>query len=223
MIIDLDVEGKDVIVIGGGQEGSRKVKALLGQGCNIILISDKIDKDLDDLAKNNKIKFIQRNIKDAVIIDELGIKPFMILAATDDKVLNRRFVEKARELGALAYAADDPNISDFIHPAIINIKDTLFIAISTKGASPAMARVLRIRVEEALKDIISDEDLALIKVANYARSRAINRLAKVEERKRYLYTIINDDNIKALIKNNKLEDAKREAIEILERWNWSIK
>ncbi len=219
MIIDLSVEGKDVIVIGGGQEGSRKVKALLGQGCNIILISDRIDEELDDLVKNNKIKIIRKSIDNADIIDELSVKPFMILAATDDKVLNRKFVEKARELGALAYAADDPNISDFIHPAIINIKDTLFIAISTKGASPAMARILRIRAEKALKDIITDDDLALIKVANYARSKAIDKLTKVEERKRYLYSIINNDNIKRLIKNNKLEDAKREAIEILERWN----
>lgn len=219
MIIDVDVEGKDVIVIGGGQEGSRKVKALLGQGCNIILISDTFDESLTDLAKENKIRIIQRNINDANIIDELGIKPFMILAATDDKALNRKFVKKARELGALAYAADDPSISDFIHPAIISIKDTLFIAISTKGASPAMARVLRMRVEEALKDIISDEDLAMIKVANYARKQAIDRFDNLEERKRYLYEVINNVIIQSLIKDNKLEEAKREAMEMLERWS----
>ncbi|RMF30451.1 MAG: bifunctional precorrin-2 dehydrogenase/sirohydrochlorin ferrochelatase, partial [Candidatus Nitrosothermus koennekii] len=116
-------------------------------------------------------------------------------------------------------AADDPSVSDFIHPAIINIKDTLFIAISTKGASPAMARVLRMRVEDALKDIITDEDLAMIKVANYARNEAINRLNNTEERKRYLYEVINNDAIKTMIKNNKLEDAKKEAIKILERWS----
>ncbi|GIU71037.1 MAG: hypothetical protein KatS3mg003_0516 [Candidatus Nitrosocaldaceae archaeon] len=219
MIIDLNIEGKDVIVIGGGQEGTRKVQALLGQKCNVILISDNFDDYLYNLAKDNNIKIIQRKLVDASILDELNIKPFMVLAATDDKELNRKFVEKARELGALAYAADDPSVSDFIHPAIINIKDTLFIAISTKGASPAMARVLRMRVEDALKDIITDEDLAMIKVANYARNEAINRLKNAEERKRYLYEVINNDAIKTMIKNNKLEDAKKEAIKILERWS----
>ncbi len=218
MIIDLDVEGKDIIIVGGGEEGSRKVNALLGQGCNIIVISDTFNEHLIDLARDGKIKIIQQELKDASIIDELGIKPFMILAATDDRALNKSIVKKARELNAFAYAADDPSISDFIHPAIINIKDTLFIAISTKGASPAMARVLRMRIEDALKDIIKDEDLAMIELTKFARMHAINKLDKPEERKRYLYTIINDERINEMIQNNKLEEAKREVIEMLERW-----
>ncbi len=220
MIIDLNLQNKDVVVIGGGVEGFRKVKALLGQECNITLITDTINEELSTLIKDNNIKLIQRHLNNANILNELP-KPFMVLAATDNKILNKALVKRAKALGSLAYAADDPSISDFIHPAIINIKDTLFIAISTKGASPAMARILRIKVEERLKDIISDDDLALICLTNYARRRAINKIDNLDERKRYLYTIINNSKIKELIKSNKLEDAKEEAMEILERWHES--
>ncbi len=218
MIIDLNVENKDIIVIGGGEEGFRKVKSLLGQGCNITLIADNINEELSNLIKDNNIKVIKTHLNNADILDNLP-KPFMVLAATDDKMLNKAIVKKAKELGSLAYAADDPSISDFIHPAIINIKDTLFIAISTKGASPAMARVLRIKIEERLKDIINDEDLAMINLTNYARTKAMSKINNLEERKRYLYTIINNAKIKELIKNNRLDDAKEEAISMLEKWH----
>lgn len=216
MIIDLNIRGKDVIVIGGGREGSRKVQALLGQGCNIIVISEKFDEYLENLAKDNRIKVVKMSIKDLNVLDEY--KPYMVLAATDDKELNRTIVKKAKELGALAYAADDPEISDFIHPAIINIKDTLFIAISTKGASPLMARLLRMKIEDAIKDIIKDEDLKMIELTNFARTKAMKVLNNTEERKMYLYTIVNDERINELIKNNMLEEAKNEALNILERW-----
>ncbi len=218
MIIDLNVEGKNIIVIGGGEEGTRKIRALLGQNCNITLISDNINDYLSSLVKEGKISFIQRHINDANILDEINIKPFMVLATTDDKALNRMIIEKAKSMNAFAYAADDPEVSDFIHPAVINIEGVLFIAISTKGASPAMARVLRMKIEEMIKSIISKDDLEMIKLTNFARTKSITKLKTVEERKKYLYTIINDAKINEMIRNNKLDEAKREVIEILERW-----
>ena len=219
MIIDLNVKGKDIVIVGGGNEAFRKVKALVGQDCNITIISNSFDEQLLDLIKHYDIDIIKQELKDASILDNLNFKPYMVLAATDDKSLNRLIVDKAKRLGALAYAADDPSISDFIHPAVINIKDTVFIAISTKGASPAMARLLRIKLEKALDDIIKDEDLELIRLAEFVRSKALSILKSQEQRKRYLYSIIENEKIRDMIKNNKLEEAKKEAMAILERWN----
>ncbi|MGH9921309.1 MAG: precorrin-2 dehydrogenase/sirohydrochlorin ferrochelatase family protein, partial [Nitrososphaerales archaeon] len=114
--------------------------------------------------------------------------------------------------------ADDPAASDFIHPAVINIGDTVFVTISTKGQSPAMARTLRIKAERVLKRLITKEDVDFVKLAGFARNAAMSSLKDSTSRKKYLYAVIKDSKIKNLIKSKKFEDAKSAAMEILEAW-----
>lgn len=214
MIVDINIQGKNVVVIGGGVEGTRKVKALLGQGCNITVISNRFNKYLSSLAEEGKIKVIKMKVSDPSILEMLE-KPFLVLATTDDKELNRRIVEKARSMGALAYAADDPSVSDFIHPAVINIADTLFIAISTKGSSPAMARMLRIKAERILKRMIKEEDIEMIRIADYARGLALKHINDQSVRKSYIYSIIKDREIAEMLKDKRIDDVKRKVESML--------
>ena len=88
------------------------------------------------------------------------------MATTNDKVLNRKIVQKARKMKSYAYASDDPEISDFAHPSVINIADTLQVAVSTGGSSPAMARKIKIKIESFLKKNISSDDILQIKLQN---------------------------------------------------------
>jgi precorrin-2 dehydrogenase/sirohydrochlorin ferrochelatase len=217
MIIDLNVAGKPVIVIGGGTEGTRKVKSLLGQGCKITVISNRMNKFLTNLAKQKKIELLKMTLRDATVLDRFN-KPFLVLAATNARDLNRELVKRAKDKGSFAYAADDPAASDFIHPAVINIGDTIFITISTKGKSPAMTRMLRIRAERVLKRLITHEDVEYIKLASFARTAAMGALKDAMTRKKYLYAVIKDKRIKNLIKSKKYEDAKSAAMEMLEAW-----
>lgn len=217
LIIDLNLAGKLVIVIGGGIEGTRKVKSLLGQNCKVIVVSNRLNKFLLKLAEEGKIDVVKATLKDANILDRFE-KPFLVLAATNDRALNRELVQKAKKIGAFAYAADDPAISDFTYLALINIEDAVFIAISTKGKSPAMARMLRIKAERVLKRLIKEDDVEYIKLANFARDAAKNKLKDSNSRKKYLYTVIKDKKIKNLIKSKKFDDAKSTAMEILEAW-----
>jgi precorrin-2 dehydrogenase/sirohydrochlorin ferrochelatase len=217
VIIDLNIAGKLVIVVGAGTEGTRKVKALLGQSCKIIVVSNRLNKFLLDLVKEGKIHIVKATLKNANVLDKFE-KPFLVLACTNDRDLNRKMVQKARQIGAFAYAADDPTASDFIHPAVINIGDTVFVTISTKGQSPAMARTLRIRAERVLKRLITKEDVEYVKLAGFARNAAMGSLKNPASRKKYLYAVIKDGRIKNLIKNKKFEDAKSAAMEMLEAW-----
>ncbi|MEM3084052.1 MAG: bifunctional precorrin-2 dehydrogenase/sirohydrochlorin ferrochelatase [Nitrososphaerales archaeon] len=217
MIVDLNLAGKLVIVVGGGTEGTRKVKSLLGQECKIVVVSNRLNKFLLHLAKEGKVDIVKTKLKDASILDKFE-KPFLVLACTDDRLLNRDLVRKAKGAGAFAYAVDDPSVSDITYLAIVNIGDTLFVAISTKGKSPAMARILRIKTERILKRLIKEEDVEYIKLANYARGAAKGMLKDSGERKKYLYTVIKDKKIKTLIKSKKFDDAKNKAMEILETW-----
>jgi precorrin-2 dehydrogenase/sirohydrochlorin ferrochelatase len=217
LIVDLNLAGKLVIVVGGGTEGTRKVKSLLGQNCKVIVVSNRLNKFLLDLAEEGKIDVVKATLKNAVILDRFE-KPFLVLACTNDRSLNRELVQKAKKLGAFAYAADDPAVSDITYLAIINIDDTVFVAISTKGKSPAMARMLRIRAERVLKRLIKEEDVEYIKLANFARDAAKSTLKDSNARKEYLYKVIKDKRIKNLIKSKKFDDAKSTAMEILETW-----
>lgn len=217
MIVDLNLTGKHVIVLGGGVEGSRKVRGLLGQNCKITVVSERLNSYLEELANNKKIDVVKMKIKDSSILDRYN-DIFLVLAATDDKELNRKIVEKGRYKNAFVYAADDPPISDFSYASIINIEEVMQVAISTYGKSPIMARKLRIKAERILRRTIKHSDIENTKLQEFARNAARPRIKTVTERKRYLYSLINNKNIQSLINENKIEEAKIAAIEVLNHW-----
>jgi len=218
LIVDLNLIGKHVIVIGGGVEGSRKVRGLLGQNCKITVITERLNSYLEELSNEKKIEIIKMKIKSANVLDNYH-DIFLILAATDNKELNRQIVEKGRSMKSFVYAADDPPISDFSYASIINIEGVMQVAISTYGKSPIMARKLRIKTERILRRTIKQSDIENTKLQEFARMAARPRIKTVIERKRFLYSLINNKNIQSLINENKIEEAKVATIELLNHWS----
>ncbi len=207
-----------MIVVGGGIEGVRKVKGLLGQNCKITVISERLNSYLEELAQLNKIEIVKMKIKDANILDKYK-NIFLVLAATDNKELNRKIVEKGRSMMSFVYAADDPPVSDFSYASIINIEGIMQVAISTFGKSPIMARKLRIKAERILRRTIKQSDIENTKLQEFARMAARPKIKTVIERKRFLYSIIKDKTIQNLINENKIEEAKVAALERLNQWS----
>lgn len=216
MIVDLNLKDKHVLVIGGGTEGMRKVNALLGQGCRITVISNRFNKYLRDQQEAGKIETVKAKLRDAGILD--GYNPFLVLASTDDKELNRKLCNKGRQMGAFVYSVDDPPYSDFSYASVINIEGVMQVAISTSGKSPIMARQVRIRAERVLKRIINKSDAENVKLQEFARNAARPKLKTVGQRKEFLYSLIKDDNIQNLIKEERIEDAKSATLELLQEW-----
>ena len=218
MIVDLNLAGKNVIVIGGGVEGIRKVRGLLGQNCKITVISERLNSYLEELSQEKKIKIVKMKITNANVLDSYR-DIFLVLAATDNKELNRKIVEKGRLMMSFVYAADDPQVSDFSYASIINIEGVMQVAISTSGKSPIMARKLRIKAERILRRTIKQSDIENTKLQEFARMAARPKIKTVIERKRFLYSLINDKNIQNLINENKIDEAKVAAIELLNHWS----
>ena len=206
MIVDLHLKGNLVIVIGSGNEGVKKVNSLLTQDCKILVISDKLNSQIERYVKQGKIKFKKTKLKDATFLSKY--KPYLVMATTSDRMLNRKIVEKARKMKSYAYASDDPEISDFAHPSIINIADTIQIAVSTGGSSPAMARKIKLKVESFLKKNISSEDIYQIKLQKFARIEAKQVLSTQLDRKKFLYGVMNDKRVKGLLKEGKYKIAQ---------------
>ena len=209
-------------MIGGGTEGLRKVHGLLDQGCEITVITSRLNKELRSMSHDRKIKLIKRRIKDATVLDKFN-DIFLILAATDDRRLNRKLVGKGRTMGAFVYAADDPLMSDFSYTSLVNIEGLVQVAISTSGKSPIMARKIRMKAERMLNKIISELDTSNIVLQEFARKMAKEKISTVKERKEFLYSLIKDKNIQYLLRSNKLDEAKMTASYMLKNWGEASK
>ncbi len=216
VIVDLNLKGKLVIVVGAGGEGLKKVNSLLTQDCQILVISDNTNAQIQKLAKQGKIEFKKIKLENANFLNDYD--PILVMAATDDKELNRKISMHAKKKRCYTYAADDPEFSDFAHPSVINIQDTVQIAISTGGRSPAMARKLKLKAEKIFNEIIDKEDIYQIKLQKIARDAAKSKIGTVLERKKFLYSVLNDSKIKQLLKDDNFPSAQREVIRMLGEW-----
>lgn len=217
LIVDLNLNRKHVLVIGGGDEGSRKIRGLLDQDCKITVVCDRLNRDLHQLRDQGTIEVVKTRIKDSSILDNYD-NLFLVLAATNDKELNRKIVEKARAMRLFVYAVDDPVFSDFSYASIINIEGIMQVAISTAGRSPIMSRRVRIKAERMLRKTIKKTDIENVKLQEFARAAAKSEIQTVEERKKFLYSLIKNDRIQKLIKEGKTEDAKSTTLELLREW-----
>jgi len=217
LIVDLHLKGNLVIVIGSGNEGMKKVNSLLTQDCKILVISNKSNSQIERYVKQGKIQFKKTKLNDASFLSKY--KPYLVMATTSDRTLNRKIVEKARRMKSYAYASDDPEVSDFAHPSVFNIADTVQVAVSTGGSSPAMARKIRLKVESFLKKNISSEDIYQIKLQKFARFEAKQVLSTQLDRKKFLYSVMNDKHVKELLKEEKYKMTQTRVKKMLKEWS----
>ncbi len=217
MIVDLNLNRKHVLVLGGGNEGARKVHGLLDQNCKITVVCNRLNRYLSQLREQGRIEVVKTKIKDASELDNYN-SLYLVLAATNDKSLNRMLVEKARSMRLFVYAVDDPDISDFSYASIINIEGIMQVAISTSGKSPIMSRKVRIKAERVLRRVIKKTDIENAKLQEFARAAAKSTFKTVEQRKKFLYSLIENSHIQNLIKEDRNEDAKSTTLELLREW-----
>ena len=217
LIVDLHLKGNLVIVIGSGNEGMKKVNSLFTQDCKILVISNKSNSQIEKYVKQGKIQFKKTKLNDATFLSKY--KPYLVMATTSDITLNRKIVEKARRMKSYAYASDDPEVSDFAHPSVINIADTVQVAVSTGGSSPAMARKIRLKMESFLKKNISSEDIYQIKLQKFARFEAKKVISTQLDRKKFLYSVVNDKYVKELLKEGKYKMTQTQVKKMLKEWS----
>ena len=217
MIVDLNLNRKHVLVLGGGNEGARKVRGLLDQNCKITVMCNRLNRYLFQLKEQGRIEVVKTKIKDASVLDNYN-NLFLVLASTNDKLLNRMLVEKARSMHLFVYAVDDPAISDFSYASIINIEGIMQVAISTSGKSPIMSRRVRIKAERVLRRVIKKTDIENAKLQEFARAAAKSTFKTVEQRKKFLYSLIENSRIQNLIKEDRTEDAKSTTLDLLREW-----
>jgi precorrin-2 dehydrogenase/sirohydrochlorin ferrochelatase len=213
MLIDLNLEGKCVVVVGGGSEGYRKTVDFLDAGAKVLVVSQSFSSNMANLNREKKISIRKEKLENAKsFINNFDPKPDVVVAVTSDHKFNSSLLECAKSAGCMVYAPDNPSVSDFALPATARIGDVR-IAVSTGGKSPAMASVLRKRIEK----LVTAEDLLQIKLQEYLREVLKKQVSNQKVRKELLYKVIRDDDIKRLLKGNKFEEAKEKAKSIVKK------
>ena len=216
MIINLNLENKKIIVIGGGSEAEKRIKSLLNEKCEIIVISDSINEAISKLVKTKQVKLKKQKIENMKFISEL--KPSLIITTTNDKKINQKIINYAKKKKIIAYSSDNPEDSDFSNASIIDFEKMIQIAIFTGGQSPVMSKKIKSKAENVLKKVISKEDIIQIKIQKISRKLAKEIIPTQLQRKECLKSIMNDNHIDQLIKDGQIKKAEKRAIEILKKW-----
>lgn len=192
------------IVIGGGQVAARKVRGLLDADAHVKVIAPNLIPSLRALAAADAIDVCEREYRSG---DLAGA--FLVIAATDDPVVNQQVWEEARQRGCLINVVDDPAHSNFIVPARVQ-RGEVNIAITTGGASPALARRLR----EQLERTIGPEYADLAEILAQTRSILLARHAPGEPRLAAALRLIDSDLLNVIRRDGR-EAGKQYALNLL--------
>jgi siroheme synthase-like protein len=175
----IDLEKKPVLVIGGGHEGTQKIKVLKSFGSIITLISIEASEE----AVSNADEFIQRPFEDNDIDDRYTL----IVAATGDILVDERISILAKGKKIPVNVVDKTELCTFIFPAIVKDRDVV-IGVSSGGKSPYLVQFIKKLILSHIPD-----DIGVIndKMGEY-RSFAKEKFANVEERRKFLKEKLED-------------------------------
>ena len=164
--ISYKLTGRKCLVVGSGNVAVRKIKALLENGAKVKIITSIVSSELTDLAKTENIKIIKGEFSP----DHLdGIA---LVFVTGKYIKTKDLIIKAcRKKNIPVNIADNPDLSDFFMPAIIN-KRPISIAVGTSGVSPLFARWLKTKLNDALGDCCVE----LVEVLNEYRRKALREM-----------------------------------------------
>lgn len=196
----LNLDGKKVVVIGGGGVAERKVRTLVKAGAIVKLISPDIANALEKLKKRGLLIHIKRQYKKGDLKNA-----FLVIAGTSSARINQKIAQDAKHL---INVIDNPSEGNFIAPSLVK-RGPLTIAISSEGTSPAAAKFIRKEIES----IYGKEFIQYLKFLGTMRTRALNEIKDNKKRTEFLKSLaskkifdtVREKNISSLRKQIRKE------------------
>ena len=139
--IFLNIDGRRCLVVGGGEVASRKVNQLLKAGARVMVAAPRLCPVLERQRDGQVIEYLPTAFQEALLE---GCE--LVIAATNDAAVNSQVSELAQRRHLPVNVVDNPGLCSFIMPSVVD-RDPIQIAVSTGGASPVLARLLRVRLE----------------------------------------------------------------------------
>ncbi|MFT5453507.1 MAG: uroporphyrin-III C-methyltransferase/precorrin-2 dehydrogenase/sirohydrochlorin ferrochelatase, partial [Enterobacterales bacterium] len=176
----LDVTITPCLVVGGGVVAARKVEQLRRANAQILVVAPELCPELTTLVNKQLIEYVCANFSEDNLQDKI-----LVIAATDDAAVNKRVSELARERNLPVNVVDNPELCSFIMPSVVD-RDPVQIAISTGGASPVLARLLRARLESLIPSSYGN----LAKLMQKFRTAVKAKYPGMQDRRRYWENIL---------------------------------
>lgn len=173
--IFFNIEGRPCLVVGGGDVAARKVNQLLKANAAVHVLAPVLCQALKDLLARADISHQSAEFAEANITDYV-----LVIAATDDENVNENISIQAQRHKIPVNVVDNPQLCSFIMPSVVH-RDPVQIAISTGGASPVLARLLRARLETMIPSGYGH----LAGLMQAFRARAKSRFPVIQERRRF--------------------------------------
>jgi precorrin-2 dehydrogenase/sirohydrochlorin ferrochelatase len=179
----LRLTGRRCVVVGGGDVGLEKVEGLLACDADVVVVAPEAHPELQRLALEGSIRWERRPYADGDLEGAL-----IVIAATNDTDINIRVFDDAERRAMLVNVVDVPPLCNFILPAIVRT-GPVAIAISTAGASPALAK----RMKREISELFGEPYAMLAVLLNEARGWAKATLPTYQDRKEFFESIVNGD------------------------------
>ena len=191
--IFLDIKDKPVLVVGGGDIAYRKIKLLIKSKPNIKVIAKKICSEILDLEEKFSIKIVKKEFH----VDDIEF-PIIIIAATNDKSLNKQIAKEGLRKKIPVNVVDQPSLCSFTMGSIVE-RGSLVISISSSGKAPVLVRHLREKFEKLIPDSYKD----LVDLAGKLREK-VKKTIKIDNKRRIFWEKFFDiENINSILKNKK--------------------
>lgn len=178
--ISFKISGRPCLVVGGGEVAERKVRQLLKAHGEVHVVAPDLCTGLQSLAASGRIYHHAAGFR-----EELLESYVLVIAATDDKTINERVSRHAQKLKLPVNVVDNPALCSFIMPSIVD-RDPVQVAVSTGGASPVLARLLRARLETMIPSAYG----RLAALMQEYRDQAKTRFPRMQERRRFWENIL---------------------------------
>jgi uroporphyrin-III C-methyltransferase/precorrin-2 dehydrogenase/sirohydrochlorin ferrochelatase len=199
--IFVDLKGKHCALIGGGEVAARKVNLLLKAGARVTVYAPELGPILAGMVQEGRIQHRQTAFEPALLDDCM-----LAIAATDDKETNRRVYEAATARRIPVNVVDQPSLCTFILPSIID-RSPVIAAVSTGGASPVLARLIRARLETLIPAAYG----RLGRLVSEFRDAVKQRFQHPEARRRFWEDVLQGPIAERMLSGQ--EDSAREALQ----------
>ncbi len=173
--IFMSLRGQPCLVVGGGVVAMRKARALVRSGAAVRVVAPVIDQGLKQLAEDSGGEVLQREFEAA---DLQNVR--LVIAATDSEAVNELVSQAAQQLGLPVNVVDQPALSSFIMPAVVD-RSPVVVAVSSAGRAPVLTRLLKARMETLVPAAWGE----LAELVGRYRGRVRKRFASSRERNRF--------------------------------------